>query len=325
MPKVPHVPKKKEDKSVDADIPFGEPIHQWSDNMKCVVWGMDGTGKTTFAVRTAKMYPDKNVIVFNSETLENLRTILKAYPDVARRTRISPTREQMNEVKKQGKKYDEKGYTSGQELALAEFLQEEILKFCNLDYDTLQNWIVIVDTASEIANEMKMKIKDEIDMEKISMAKSRFAYGEPRRKFETMISRLMKLPTHAVVTGRAEPIGIAQKTQKGMEFKWTDEEQPQWETKGGGKNKRKSSVWYDATTIIHLKKKEVYLKDETGSYIPKDKSGRIGDEYKTKILRWAELVKHKAPINSSPVFFNPAPWDVFGWIEKQSKQGNLEK
>ena len=63
-----------------------------------------------------------------------------------------------------------------------------------------------------------------------------------------------------------------------------------------------------------MHKIEQFYEDETKSHVQIDP--KVPGEYHTEILRYARLVKYKANITIAPIFFNPAPWDVFGWIKE---------
>lgn len=294
------------------------PILEMDEKIKLAIYGNVGAGKTTFGVRIAQMFPDLKLFIALTEPFENLKAILDTYPDVKKRTVYIPNEEQMDKIREVGKWYDEQGFESGQEIALAEFLHSELLKVANRPANELKKWIIMVDTASQIAKELVNKTYDQIHklpdghQLKIGQKRARFAYGPAKRKFNVIAKRLFKCPTHVILTGRTEPLGEVSKVDGKVTFRWTRDEKPEWD---GSAKENPSKLGYEATTIVHLHKVTKMYEDANKSHVPLD-AELLPGKYHTETLRWAELKKYKAPITIAPVFFNPAPWDVFGWIKE---------
>ena len=149
--------------------------------------------------------------------------------------------------------------------------------------------------------------------------KSGFHYGPPKRKFNLMIKRLFSLPTHVVILGRTEPIG--EFNLKTKSFSWIPgQESPEWDRNPDNP----SSIGYEATTVIHMKKFFQEAKDENNSAMYID--DRLPNETYRTVVRYAEILKHKTKALHIPVFFSPSrnpeyemtPWAMFKWIENNS-------
>lgn len=286
----------------------GEPVSEWISNIKVACYGDQGTGKTTFGIRAARMRPTKTVLYLNTEPYENLDQILKGYPDVRKRTRIIPTQAQQDQIKIEGDKLDLM-YEHGHELALARFLAKEVKRIVSLPYEQISKLFIVFDTASFVYKHLMHRVMDDIKAGRISQQRGQFAYGVPKRKFNIMANRLMKAPTDVVILGRSDPTG---KKEAGKGFEYDGGQRPEWDA-----HKTKSRIWYDATTIIELNKGERLFKDADGKYVEVDPVN-LPLEYKMQLVWWAKILKHKTHLKEVPVFWNPTPEEIFMWLNSQS-------
>ena len=298
---------------------LGEPIGSYEEKMKVALFAGPDVGKTTFGVRMAQMAmmkdPNLRLVIYNSEPIENLQRVIKGYPRVMERTDLVPTRSQMDEIRKQGQMLDERGYEGGQEIALAEFLYSELRKLSNMPESFLKTRMIMVDTASQIIEHLIMKAYDEVRGKvhgvRIDDRTSRFHYGPPKRKFNIMVKRLFNLPTHVLITGRTEPQGRF--NDETRQFSYVPNlEAPEWDRNPDNP----SSVGYEATTVIHMRKFLQPAKNESGSVIYVD--DRLPHKTYQETVRYAEVLKHKTTALVIPIFFNPTPWEIFSWIEQNS-------
>lgn len=300
-------------------VMLGEPIGAYESKMKVALYAGPDVGKTTFGIRMAQMAmmedPNLRLTIFNAEPMENLMRVLDGYPRVKERTDRVPTRAQMDEIRKQGQMLDDRGYKGGQEIALVEFLHAELMKLANMPASFLSTRMIMVDTASEIIEHMIMKAYDEVQGlvhgVLIDKRRTRFHYGPPKRKFNLMVKRLFNLPTHVIILGRTEPQGRWDEDKKS--FEWIPGmENPEWDRNPDNP----SSVGYEATTVIHMKKFLQDATDENNSVIYVD--DRLPRKTYKEVVRYAEVLKHKTKALTIPVFFNPAPWEIFKWIQDNS-------
>jgi len=286
----------------------GEPITSWVSNIKVACYGDYGTGKSTFGIRSARMRPNKTVIILNTEPYENLDQILNGYPDVRSRTRIIPTKQQADEIKVKGDKLDIT-YEHGHELALAQFLLGEIKKLVSLPYEQISKLFVVFDTASFVYKHLMHQTMEDVASGRINQARAQFAYGTPKRKFNIMIERLMKAPTDVVVLGRSDPTG---RKEQGKGFEYDGGQRPEWDA-----HKTKSKIWYDATTIIELNKGERLIRKPEGGWELVDPENLPGEQRK-ELVWWAKILKHKTKFKEVPVFWDPTPEEIFLWLNQQS-------
>jgi len=283
-------------------------VSEWIPNIKVACFGDQGTGKTRFGIRSARMRETKTVLYLNTEPYENLDQILKRYPDVRKRTRIIPTQAQQDQIKIEGDKLD-LTYEHGHELALARFLLKEVKQIVSLPYEQISKLFIVFDTASFVYKHLMHRVMDDIKTGKIGQARAQFAYGVPKRKFNIMANRLMKAPTDVVILGRSDPTG---KKEPGKGFEYDGGQRPEWDA-----HKTKSRIWYDATTIIELNRGERLFKDANGKYVEPDPVN-LPLVYKMELIWWAKILKHKTTLKEVPVFWNPTPEEIFMWLNDQS-------
>ena len=284
---------------------------------KVLLLGKHSTGKSRFCFKAAQRFPDKTVLIINTEPPENLMRILDTFPDVKTRSYVVPDPEQQKWIDIRGKELDAKGY-KGKEVALSEFVMNYVFDLSNQPAEELNKLFVILDTGSYVKKRLGRYVQDAMRMKDTTVVedvnKGQMNYGPYYDKFNVMMERLMKMPCHTIVTARVEPEGKVEPNERGkMAYKETGNEQAEW---GSDKNLR-VHLWYDATTVIHMFSGEVKSKDENNSDI---KIALPNDEwiYQTEKVWWAVLEKWKAATNKQPVFIDPSPEAIFSWIEKHN-------
>ena len=299
------------DKKWKHNFSLGEAAESIAKRFKVAVLGNYGTGKTTMGAEFARLRPGNKVLWLNTEPYENLIEILEDFPDVLQRTKIIPTIENLETIRKEGSKYDAEGIPGGHERAMAEFFLDYIRWLFDKSFDELKGYIVVVDTASQIAKQLRMATYDLVKIGTIDQSTSRFAYGEPKRKFNILAGRLLRLPTDVILLGRVKLEGEYDEQTK--KFSYTGNEVAEW-----GEEIKDTTLWYDANLIVHLFKGDINAEDAKGKNY-QDATG----EWVTKTIRWAKLLKHKARSDIVPVFFNAKPGDIIEWISQTHQKQQM--
>lgn len=292
-----------------AKFSWGKPASTQERRIKVALMGRHSTGKTTWWCEAAREYPDKLVLCINTEPEENLMEILEGYPDVLKRTHILPDKTQMAWIEKRGKQLSGWGYT-GPEVARCEFIIDYIYQLMLLPDEEIQKLFIVLDTGSYVRKRLGhfiMDAMDKKDVRFIDPQKGQMNFGPVYRKFNIMMERLMKMSCHVILTARVEPKG---QYIEGKGYQDTPgAEKAEW----GDESNLRSTIWYDAATVIHLFKSEIDAKDENNTVIKvfmPDGSFKI----QKKIIRWATLEKYKAKQTIVPIFFDISPKAIFKWI-----------
>lgn len=296
----------------NAEFSWGKPASTQKRLVKVALMGRHSTGKTTWWCEAAREYPGRLVLCLNTEPPENLMEILEGYPDVLARTHILPDDKQRVWIEKRGKQLSEWGY-SGPEVALCEFILDYVYQLTFMPEEEIRKLFIVLDTGSYVRKRLGHFVMDAMDQKDSRFCnpqKGQMNFFSVYRKFNIMMERLMKMPCHVILIARVDPVGEyiegeGYKTFPGVEkAEWGDE-----------KNLR-STIWYDAATVVHLFKSEVDAKDEDDTvikiFMPDQKTFKIQKE----IVRWATLEKYKAKQTIVPIFFDISPKAIFKWIRE---------
>lgn len=286
---------------------------------KVLLMGRHSTGKTSWWCKAAERYPDKTVLVINTEPSENLMRILDTFPDVKKRTWNIPDPEQKKWIDARAKELDAQGY-KGKEVALCEFVINYVFDLSNQPEEQLRKLFIVLDTGSYVKKRLGRYVQDAMKMKDLSVVddpnKGQMNYAPFYDKFNVMMERLMKMPCHTIVTARVEPEGKMMLNEKNkMAYTETGEEQAEW---GSDENLR-VHLWYDATTVVHLFNAMVKARDENDTDI-KITLPDGTNTYQMKKVWWAKLEKWKADSDIQPIFMDTSPEAIFAWIEKHNPQ-----
>lgn len=313
--KVIKMSPRTRDKAAKDTFPFsyGKRAGEWSRLVKVAVMGKHSTGKTTWGIQCAAMFPDTSVLILNTEPLENLHQILDVFPDVRARTLIVPDVTQQAWIDKRAAVLDGKGY-DGKGIALCEFFLDYINILSHQPEENLKKLFIIMDTASYVRKRLGQYISEAIalkDSSVVNPSKGQLNYGRFYQKFNHMMERLMKLPCHTVVTARVEHVG------KYTEDGYKDIEGAEKAEWGDDKNLR-ATVWYDAAMIIHLHAATITLRDESKSDVRIIRPDRKKD-LQMQVVRWGLLKKWKAKCEIPPLFYDFSPEAIFKWVAEHQQ------
>ena len=284
---------------------------------KVLLLGRHSTGKTTWWCKAAERFPDKTVLVLNTEPSENLMRILDTFPSVKKRAWLLPDPEQQKWIDARAADLDARGY-KGKEVALVEFIINYVFDLSKQPVEELSKLFVVLDTGSYVKKRLGKYVQDAMLMKDTSVIenvnKGQLNYGPFYDKFNVMMERLMKMPCHTIVTARVEPEGKMVMNDRGKEvYQETGNEQAEW----GSEDNLRVHLWYDSSTIVHLFSAKVKSLDKTNTHIkvilPDGK-----ETYQMEVKWWAILEKWKADTNMQPVFFDTSPEAIFSWIEKHN-------
>lgn len=300
-----------------APFSYGKQATSQERYDKVLLLGRHSTGKTTWWCNAAERFPDKTVLVINTEPPENLMRILDTFPKVKERAWLLPDAEQQKWIDVRAADLDARGY-KGKEVALSEFIMNYVFDLSKQPVEELSKLFIVLDTGSYVKKRLGKYVQDAMLMKDTSVIenpnKGQMNYGPFYDKFNVMMERLMKMPCHTIVTARVEPEGKVIPDERGRPvYTETGNEQAEW----GSDSNLRVHLWYDATTVVHLFAAKVKSIDENNTHI-KITLPDGTETHQMEIKRWAVLEKWKAATTKQPVFFDISPEAIFSWIEKHN-------
>lgn len=278
---------------------------QYTDADYYLKWGVIGaenSGKTHFAIDAARMRPEKPVVVFLLEPKSNLLSVLKRFPDVYRRTTVLPTDEELDLIADRALKMDPTENIAAYDAELAWYVIEKVINLERVWRDEIKNTFFIFDTASQIYQKLMWEILEKRKTDERLMRLGQLAYGDPKRKFGTMVNRTSMWQTDVIWLGRTKQAGEYVVDRETGKKKWTPtigKEDPEW----------KSMLRYQATVLIHLTRKEEHVLDENNSFVMDEHGNPMKRE-----VRYAKIIKHKSGRSGVPLIKNPTPTKVMAWL-----------
>lgn len=287
-----------------SDIQYTE----YDNSYKIAVDGDEGTGKTTFAALFAQQIcPHAPIIWFNVEPIGNLRSILKKFPDVDKRTTVYPTEDDLDMIHQKAWKRDPNEFESAYDIELAHYVVDKTIELGLDRKNKIGNALIVFDTASLLYQKLMWKIMEDRKKpgNEAMFREGAMAYGPAKRKFIRLIERTSLWPNHVIWLGRVKQGGeeyINPKTSKKSWRPIEGKEDSEW----------KQTLKYNATIIIRLTKKSEYVIDDKGELVPGD-DGKAMSVYH----RYGTITKHKSDRAGIPRIRDITPKKMIQWLNSE--------
>lgn len=281
---------------------IGQRYTEADDYLKWAVYGQENTGKTHFGISAARMREHKRVIIFNLEPKSNLIAVLNRFPDIADRTTVLPTDEDLEKISEEALSMDPSIYVNAFDFALANYVIDKVIDLTYNHRDVVKGTLFIMDTASQVYRKLMDNIIDARKHDERIRKMAQLAYSEPKRKFQAMIRMMAMWPTDVIWLGRTRPAGeevVDPVTGKRGWRQIPGKEEPEW----------KGMVNYEATVIIYLTKKRENILDDNRSYVLDEYGNPLTQE-----VRYAQIVKHKSGRSGIPTIRDPTPAKIVAWL-----------